>query len=86
MKPVLSSEEESKVYQGFKPEHERYVKQCENMWRIAEERFALKDWKELYNDIEEGVYSWTRDTETGLKSTKIEMNFEGKIENLLKVL
>jgi hypothetical protein len=56
------------------------------MWEVAEDRFRLSDWKELYNDIEEGVYSWQRDTADGLKSTKIQMTLEGKVPDLLKVL
>ena len=71
MKPVLSPEERDRVLVGTRPEHDRYIKKCEKMWEVAEDRFALTDWKELYTDIEEGIYSWQRDTDSGLKSTKI---------------
>jgi hypothetical protein len=62
LKPVLSQEEKDKVFVGVKPEHDKYIKKCEKMWEIAEDRFRLSDWKELYSDLEEGVYSWQRDT------------------------
>jgi len=86
IKPVLSQEEREKVHVAVKPEHDKYIKKCEKMWEVAEQRFQLTDWKELYSDIEEGVYSWQRDTAEGLKSTKIQMTLEGKVSDLLKVL
>ena len=86
MKPVLSQEERDRVFVGTRPEHEKYLKKCEKMWEVAEERWALNDWTELYTDIEEGVYCWVRDTEQGLKSTKMQMTIEGKVNDLLKVL
>ena len=86
IKPVLSQEERDRAHVGKKPEHERYIKKCEKMWEVAEQRLALPDWKELYSDIEEGIYSWQRDTADGLKSTKIQMTLDGRVQDLLKVL
>ena len=45
IKPVLSQEEKDRVHVGTKPEHERYIKKCEKMWEVAEQRLALPDWK-----------------------------------------
>jgi len=39
MKPVLSAEERDRVHVGTRPEHERYIKKCEKMWEVAEDRF-----------------------------------------------
>jgi hypothetical protein len=46
-----------------KPEHENYLKRCEKMSEIVEERFKYTDWKQLFTDEELGVYSWERVTE-----------------------
>jgi hypothetical protein len=58
MRPILSNEEKEKVNLGPKTDHEKYIKKCERLHEMVDNRLGLADWKELYKNEEEGVYAW----------------------------
>jgi|LauGreDrversion4_2_1035121.scaffolds.fasta_scaffold476554_1 hypothetical protein len=69
-----------------KPEHSRYIERCSRLIQELEDRIVLKDWVHLWNDDTEKVYSWSRNTSTGLKSMKAELTINGSIKSLCNVL
>jgi hypothetical protein len=56
------------------------------MSQEMEKRLKYSDWKELYTDNEEGVYSWLRTTSDGLLSMYAIYEIDGTVIELLKIL
>jgi hypothetical protein len=69
-----------------KPEHEEYIRKSKSMINELNIRINKRDWKDLYTDKSKDLYSWIRNTDEGLKSLKVQVDVEGSMENVLRVL